>query len=242
MSVSSVAHTNQTSSRPSAHSSTTAQHIPVRTINAGEFGQWLQASNATQVQGADADVPCGACNGCCKSFYFIHITPADTEALKAIPQALLFSAPGLPKGHFVMGYNEQGHCPMLVDDRCSIYFDRPQTCRAYDCRIFSAAGMPPGETDKALVTQRTEHWAFTYASDTSREQHAAVKAAAVWLRAANNDDNSKLPAGFIPSNSTQLAVLALQIHSLFDIAEIRSDTTTQEFADRVVALAPNSET
>jgi Fe-S-cluster containining protein len=212
--------------------------IPLQSVDAGEFGQWLLGSDATQVNGADADVPCGTCNGCCKSFYFIHITPDDKKALKAIPEPLLFAAPGLPEGHFVMGYNKHGHCPMLIDDRCSIYFERPQTCRAYDCRIFSAAGMEPGETDKALVSERTQHWAFSYASEKNRQQHAAVQTAAAWLRSAQQDTNSKLPEGFIPSNSTQLAVLALQIHSLFATSQEPVDTTTQEFANRAVALAP----
>lgn len=207
--------------------------IPVQTIDAGEFGEWLAGSEATQVQGADADVPCGSCNACCRSSYFIHITPEDKNALSAIPEPLLFSAPGLPAGHFVMGYNEHGECPMLLNDRCSIYLSRPQTCRAYDCRIFSAAGMAPGEADKSLVLERTAHWTFSYANDTSRKQHAAVTTAANWLKREQRNAKSKLPDGFIPSNSTQQAVLALQIHALFEPADVQS--TTQAFADQVVA-------
>ena len=30
-----------------------------------------------------------------------------------------------------MGYDERGHCPMLVDGDCSIYDHRPRTCRMY---------------------------------------------------------------------------------------------------------------
>jgi hypothetical protein len=37
-----------------------------------------------------------------------------------------------------MGYNDKGECPMFVENKCSIYSDRPRTCRVYDCRIFSA--------------------------------------------------------------------------------------------------------
>lgn len=207
---------------------------------AGEFTNWLQGTHATQVQGADADVPCGTCNGCCKSFYFIHITPEDTPALNAIPQELLFAAPGLPEGHFVMGYNDQGHCPMLINDRCSIYFDRPQTCRAYDCRIFAAANMAPGETDKALVMQRTELWEFSFTDPQSRDQQSAVAAAARWLQQEQTNTKTHLPAGFVPSNSTQLAVLALQVHSLFLPTNASNDTDSQTFADRLVALAPEA--
>ncbi len=216
--------------KTSSHNESTKKHA------AGDFTQWLQGTRATQGHGADADVPCGTCNGCCKSFYFIHITPDDTQALSAIPQELLFAAPGLPDGHFVMGYNDQGHCPMLIDDRCSIYHDRPQTCRAYDCRIFSAADMAPGESDKVLVAERTQQWEFSFASGSSREQQRAVAAAARWLQQEQGNSHTHLPKGFIPSNSTQLAVLALQVHTLFLTSD---DTSSQAFADRLVALAAN---
>ncbi len=63
---------------------------------------------------------------------FVHIKPDETQTLRRIPRALLFPAPGLPKGHRVMGYDDRGYCPMLVDDKCSIYEDRPQACRTYD--------------------------------------------------------------------------------------------------------------
>ncbi len=213
------------------------RNIPLKTVDAGDFASWLAGTRATQVEGGDADVPCGDCNGCCKSFYFIHVTPADTNSLAVIPQELLFAAPGLPAGHFVMGYNEEGHCPMLVDDRCSIYFDRPQTCRAYDCRIFTAADMPPGETDKALIEARTKQWAFSYRSKTDREQQQEVARAARWLNAQQNNPDSLLPAGFIPTNSTQLAVLALQLHHLFRADIEDQQLATPEHAKDCVAAA-----
>jgi len=214
-------------------------HIPLtdKSVPAGDFSSWLAGTDATQLQGAEADVPCGDCNGCCKSFYFIHVTPEDTGALAAIPQELLFEAPGAPPGHFVMGYNEYGHCPMLVDDRCSIYDVRPQTCRAYDCRIFTACDMQPGETDKALVSARTARWQFSFASRADQDVQSAIAQAAHWLRREQQNPESSLPENFLPSNSTQLAVLALQIHPLFvqpDTAEKRSDA---EFTKAVMTLA-----
>ena len=72
---------------------------------------------------------------------FIHIQPEETQTLQRIPRALLFPAPGLPKGHVLMGYCDKGQCPMLVDNQCSIYEHRPQTCRDYDCRVFAATGI-----------------------------------------------------------------------------------------------------
>jgi Fe-S-cluster containining protein len=72
---------------------------------------------------------------------FIHISPEETRTIQRIPRELLFPAPGKPKGHVLMGYTDQGYCPMLVAGECSIYEDRPQTCRDYDCRVFAATGI-----------------------------------------------------------------------------------------------------
>lgn len=191
------------------------KNIPLQTVDAGDFATWLNNARATQLEGKEADVPCGDCNGCCKSFYFIHVTPEDTDALKAIPRELLVDAPGLPPGHFVMGYNEQGHCPMLRDEGCSIYHERPQTCRAYDCRIFAASDMQPGETDKALVSERTARWAFNFKTPEDRQQQNQIARAAQWLSLERGNAQSYLPADFIPSNSTQLAVLAIELRELF---------------------------
>ena len=223
---------------PEQFSEPKSAKIPAVQIDAGEFGAWLAGTGATQNEGADADVPCGSCNGCCKSFYFIHITPEDTAALAAIPHELLFAAPGLPAGHYVMGYNEHGECPMLIDNRCSVYFDRPQTCRAYDCRIFTAAGMEPGETDKEKVAHRTRQWNFSYADESAKNLHRQVQRAARWLHTKAKAD---LPKDFLPGNSTQLAVLALTLHPLFDATVTEAATATAEFTRQVVARATQSQ-
>src|SRR5262249_55142718 len=96
-----------------------------RELPAGEFSAWLrEPRRARALKVIGADVPCGSCNACCRSSYFIHVRPEETRALRRIPKQLLFPAPGLPRGHVLMGFNEKGQCPMLVDDLCSIYEDR----------------------------------------------------------------------------------------------------------------------
>src|SRR6476619_2441220 len=112
-----------------------------RDLPAGDFGAWM-----TEMQGAlrgerGSDVPCNGCTACCTSSQFIHITPDETDTLSRIPTGLLFPAPRMPQGHVLLGYDEQGHCPMLIDDKCSIYEHRPRTCRTYDCRVLPAAGV-----------------------------------------------------------------------------------------------------
>jgi Fe-S-cluster containining protein len=158
----------------------------------------------------DSDVPCNGCTACCTSSQFVHIAPDETDTLANIPAELLFPAPGRPRGHVVLGYDERGHCPMLIDAKCSIYEHRPQACRTYDCRVFPAAGLDPGPA-KVEISRRVRQWQFSYANAGDRTEHDAVRAAAAFL-AAHPD--VVRDAG-IPANETQLAVLAVEIHDLF---------------------------
>ena len=62
-------------------------------------------------------MPCGTCTACCTSSQFVHIGPDEVDTLAHIPAELLFPAPRMPKGHVLLGYDERGHCPMLIDER-----------------------------------------------------------------------------------------------------------------------------
>ena len=97
---------------------------------AGGFSHWLRRIRAAQRDGSAMDVPCGDCNACCRASQFISIAPDETSTLEHIPASLLFPAPGLPGGYVLLGYDENGHCPMLVEGECSIYEHRPLTCRS----------------------------------------------------------------------------------------------------------------
>jgi Fe-S-cluster containining protein len=154
---------------------------------------------------ADADVPCDGCTACCTSSQFVHIGPDESDALAHIPAALVFPAPGLPQGHVVMGYDERGHCPMLVEGGCSIYAHRPRTCRTYDCRVFAAAGVEPD--DKPDIARRVRRWRFDHPTELDETLHAAVQAAARFVR-ERPDELGDRP---VPSNATQLAVLAVRM-------------------------------
>src|SRR5688572_23451385 len=103
-------------------------------LAAGRFSEWLVEMQHALRGERDAAVPCDGCTACCTSSQFIHIEPDETETLAQIPRELLFPAPGSP-GHVVLGYDDHGRCPMLVDEKCSIYEHRPRTCRTYDCRV-----------------------------------------------------------------------------------------------------------
>jgi len=100
---------------------------------------------------------------------------------------------------------------MLIDHKCSIYGERPLTCRHYDCRIFSATGIAAGDDSKARITRRIRRWKFSYPTQRDRNQHLAVHAAAIFLR----EHAECFPPGVIPSNSTRLAVFAIKVYDVF---------------------------
>jgi Fe-S-cluster containining protein len=152
----------------------------VSEVDAGGFSSWLDDTLRGLADGGGIDVPCGGCTACCRSSYFIHVEPDEVETLERIPKALRFPAPGMPKGHVVLGYDEQGACPMLVEDRCSIYEHRPRTCRTYDCRVFPATGT--SLDDKPLVAARAERWRFAFPTEDDRAEHDALRAVAVSIR------------------------------------------------------------
>lgn len=164
-----------------------------------------------QLEKGSADVRCGDCVACCTSSYFIHIGPRESQTLSRIPKQLLFPAPGLPEGTVLLGYDEEGRCPMLVDGACSIYEHRPQTCRTYDCRVFRAAGIAAGGTDKRLIERRARRWRFSHPAESDRREHASVRAAATFLWAHAD----RFPDGVVPGNPAQLAVLAIKVCGLF---------------------------
>ena len=119
-------------------------------VAAGRFSPWL-----VSVQGAirgehGSEVPCGECTACCTSSHFIRIESDEGDTLAHIPEALRFPAPGRPPGDMLMGYDQRGHCPMLVDNKCSIYDHRPRVCRSFDCRIFAASGIEVDELDEGI--------------------------------------------------------------------------------------------
>jgi hypothetical protein len=181
-----------------------------RDLAAADFSSWVVGMQSAIRGEQESDVPCNGCTACCTSSQFVHIAPDETDTLAHIPGEFLFPAPLSPRGHVVMGYDERGHCPMLIDDRCSIYDHRPRTCRTYDCRVFPAAALEP-DADKVAITLRTRRWRFSYPGSSDRAQHDAVRAAATFL----DEHREALPKDAVPTNPTQLAVLAIEIHEEF---------------------------
>ncbi len=182
-------------------------------LAAGPFSPWVIAMQGAIRGHGESDVPCDGCTACCTSSQFVHIGPDERDTLSHIPAELLFPAPQLPQGHVLLGYDERGHCPMLIDNACSIYEHRPRTCRTYDCRVFPATGIAVDGDDsgKALIAQRARRWQFELSTEADREHLDAVRAAATFL----DEHGDVLPEGAGPINATQHAVLAIDIHDTF---------------------------
>jgi hypothetical protein len=176
-----------------------------RTLPAGDFSAWMTGMLAALRGDAGADVPCGECTACCTSSQFVPIGPDETDTLAHIPGELLFPAPRLPRGLVLLGYDERGHCPMLVDGGCSIYEHRPRTCRTYDCRIFPAAGLDVDEDDpgKTPIARQARRWRFSFPTESDRRRRDAVRSAVASLRGNGRPD------------ATPLAVRAIEIHEEF---------------------------
>jgi Fe-S-cluster containining protein len=184
--------------------------MTVDSLPAGNFSEWLRDMRAALASRGGMDVACGDCRGCCVSSYYVKVRADETAALARIGAENLDPGPAGDAGSRLMGYQANGHCLMLRDGNCSIYSDRPETCRSYDCRVFAAAGMNAGP-DKPAINQRVARWAFEYPTRRDRDEQRAVTAAASYLR----QHPVRLPGGRVPSRPSEVAVLAVKAYAVF---------------------------
>lgn len=198
-------------------------------VEAGDFGVWLAQVLASFRGAAGTDVPCGSCRGCCTSSYFIHVRPSDRKTIGAVPRNLLTAAPGLPQDYKLIGFASNGSCALLKNGDCSIYSSRPQTCRDYDCRVFAAAGINAGGADKATINQRVQEWQFSYATDQDQKIHNAIKKAAAFIV----KNRAAFPGGRAPVMPSDIAVLAIKVHGVFLMPDMRSQASS-EFAVAII--------
>jgi uncharacterized protein len=182
-----------------------------KVLNAGVFSSWLRRTRYLLIKNNGSNVPCGECNACCKSSHFIHIHSDEKDTLLSIPEKWLFAAPYLPKGNKIMGYDSSGCCPMFINNSCSIYEHRSQTCRNYDCRIFTAAGISAGDKTKISINNQLKRWRFQYPARSDRTKHEAVMKAAIFFR----EHADCFPDSNVPVDPLQIAILALKVYEVF---------------------------
>ncbi len=180
------------------------------TIPAGPFSAWLRAMRAALAGNTGMDVACGDCRGCCTSSYFIKVRAHEKAALEQIGAENLRPVPGVTDGSMLMGFDTRGHCFMFAGGGCSIYSNRPETCRTYDCRVFTAAGMNAGP-DRSEINDRIASWRFEYPSARDLDEHRAVTAAANYIR----QHVIRFPGGRVPSRPAEVAVLAVKSYQVF---------------------------
>jgi Fe-S-cluster containining protein len=179
-------------------------------LPAGRFSDWLRAMRAALAGGPGMQVACGECRGCCTSSYYIKVRASEADALAHIPTAQLVDAPGDAPGTRLMGFDARGHCPMLRDGNCAIYPHRPDTCRTYDCRVFTACGMDAGP-GREVINERVASWRFEFPEEADRREQRAVQAAATFLR----QHPVRFPGGHVPSRAADIAVLAVKAYGVF---------------------------
>jgi Fe-S-cluster containining protein len=156
----------------------------------------------------DAQVPCDGCVGCCVSAYPVPLRPADGAALERVPaRYLALQAEG---GMARMNPREDGTCPMLEAGKCHIYLRRPQTCRDYDCRIYTAAGLVP-DGERPVIRERVLEWRFGFADERARQAADAVRRAAAFIV----KNAAEFPAAVRAHSATAAAVLAIKTYASF---------------------------
>lgn len=179
-------------------------------LPAGNFSVWLRDMRAALASRGGMDVACGDCRGCCTSSYYVKVRANETAALNRIGAENLEAGPPGEPGSKLLGFQPNGHCRMLVSRECSIYQDRPETCRSYDCRVFAAAGMDAG-AGRTEINERVARWKFSYPTELDRREHHAVRAAAAYLR----QHPVRFAGGHVPSRPSEIAVLAVKAYEVF---------------------------
>ena len=125
---------------------------------------------------------------------------------------------------------------MLVGGACSIYTQRPHACRAFDCRVFAAAGVGLGSGPRARVNERVWQWRFEYPSELDAECQNAVLAAAAFLQRRAD----LIQPEFAPADAGELAKAAVFVHEIF-LGRAASSAQLDACGDIDLATAINQE-
>jgi Fe-S-cluster containining protein len=83
------------------------------------------------------EVPCGTCSLCC-TYIGIKLKPADYD-VNGKPRFIVMPTQPEEGGHYLGFNNDEKRCVYLHKGLCAIHNDKPETCRAFDCRKLTLA-------------------------------------------------------------------------------------------------------
>ncbi len=187
------------------------------------FTHWLIKIRKALRDNNGIDVPCAECRACCTSGYYITIHPHEKKTLASVPREFLSDAPGAPPGSRRLEFNHKGQCPLLQQSMCIIYKTRPWTCRIYDCRLLTAAGLTESD-DKTEINKQVKRWKFAFSDAIDYENFEAVKRAARFIVDHRND----FPWGYVSSRPVQQAVVAVKVFEIFKADSLETSEKSRE--------------
>ncbi|HEV2099158.1 MAG TPA: YkgJ family cysteine cluster protein [Stellaceae bacterium] len=101
-------------------------------------------------RGDAGPVSCGTCSACC---HYEGIPVDRKRDRRWLPYLLTEQN---RDGDLVLRQRADGACAHLGEHGCTIYEQRPSTCRSFDCRVFAAMGI----VENCAPGHRTPAWEF----------------------------------------------------------------------------------
>jgi hypothetical protein len=156
----------------------TVDEQPLASLDAGRPAVWYAQRVITKTVTGEANVPCGTCTACCRTYNAVVLQPDEpTEGLKLVPgtRQLQKQADGMRCVH------------LMADGKCEVYARRPRACRDYDCRTWYFAGvMPPADEENIEPLRRAiRRWRTHIETEDDALILYAMRRAAAALRQAN---------------------------------------------------------
>lgn len=99
---------------------------------------------------------------------------------------------------------------MLKARECSIYPNRPSTCRTFDCRVLAATGLSMEGKWSERINARVQAWQFRFSSEGGQQRIKAMRETAIFLQ----QHAAAFPGGLAPTEPLTIAVLAIKVHSV----------------------------
>lgn len=108
---------------------------------------------------ADANVPCGDCNACCRCGYEVEQHPGDDPTLRWVPSE---------NGGLALERDSDGACVYAQEGGCAVYDRRPETCRRYDCRGLAIIGLMG--TEYPILNEAVDAWDLKKTIKTTKDR------------------------------------------------------------------------